>query len=151
MTTNLTNKPSTTALLLGAGGLIPYIVLSSLSVFTVGTQQEYLVFSLLAYGATIISFLGAIHWGLTIIEASPTRLRLIWSVTPSLIAWLSLILNAPTGLYIQIIVLCICLLVDIKTYPRHDLSKWLVMRFTLTLVASISLVITVLNITFLAH
>jgi hypothetical protein len=118
MTTNLTNKPSTTALLLGAGGLIPYIVLSSLSVFTVGTQQEYLVFSLLAYGATIISFLGAIHWGLTIIEASPTRLRLIWSVTPSLIAWLSLILNAPTGLYIQIIVLWICLLVDIP--PRHN-------------------------------
>jgi hypothetical protein len=149
--THYSNQPPTTALLLGAGGLIPYIVLSSLSVFSVGTQQEYLIFILLAYSATIISFLGAIHWGLTLREALPDRLRLIWGVIPSLAAWISLILNAPTGLYIQIIVLWICLLVDIKTYPRHDLSKWLAMRLTLTLVASISLVITALNITFLAR
>lgn len=148
--THYSNQPPTTALLLGAGGLIPYVVLSSLSVFSVRTQQEYLILILLAYGATIISFLGAIHWGLTMSETLPNRLRLIWGVTPSLVAWLSLILNAPTGLCVQIIVLWICLLVDTKTYPGHDLSKWLFMRFTLTLVASTSLVIAALNITFLA-
>lgn len=72
--THYSNQPPTTALLLGAGGLIPYVVLSSLSVFSVGIQQEYLIFILLAYGATIISFLGAIHWGLTLREALPDRL-----------------------------------------------------------------------------
>lgn len=59
---NNIQSPSRTALLLGFGGLIPFVGLSSLYILTSGTHQQTLLFSLLAYGATIISFLGAIHW-----------------------------------------------------------------------------------------
>jgi hypothetical protein len=93
----------------------------------------------LAYGAIIISFLGAIHWGLTMMESSPNSLRLVWGVIPSLVAWLSLIFNTQLGLAIQCLVLWACFFVDFKTYPTFNLSAWLKMRFLLTLIASVSL------------
>ena len=138
MSTNI-NRPSLTALLLGLGGLIPFVALSSLSILTSGTHQQTLSFSLLAYGATIISFLGAIHWGLTMMEPTPNSLRLIWGVTPSLAAWLSLIFSTQLGLAIQCLMLWACFFVDYKTYPTFNLSGWLKLRFALTLIASVSL------------
>jgi hypothetical protein len=93
----------------------------------------------LAYGATIISFLGAIHWGLTMMEDSPSMVRLVWGVIPSLAAWLSLIFSTHVGLAIESLVLWACFWMDYKTYPRFNLSAWLKLRFVLTLVASLSL------------
>ena len=141
-------KPSLSALLLGFGGLIPFVGLSSLSVLTVGTHQQPLLFSLLAYGATIISFLGAIHWGLTMMEPSPNSLQLVWGVIPSLAAWLSLIFSTQLGLVIQCLILWACFFVGYKTYPTFNLSDWLKFRFVLTLVASMSLFapLTLINI-----
>jgi len=136
---NNIQSPSRTALLLGFGGLIPFVGLSSLCIFTSGTHQQTLLFSLLAYGATIISFLGAIHWGLTMMESSPNSLRLVWGVIPSLAAWLSLIFNTQMGLAIQCLMLWACFFIDCKTYPMFNLSAWLKMRFALTLIASVSL------------
>ena len=136
---NHINKPSLTALLLGFGGLIPFIGLSGLSVLTSDTHQQTLLFSLLAYGATIISFLGAIHWGLTMREPSPHSLRLVWGVIPSLVAWLSLIFSTQVGLALECSILWVCFLVDYKTYPHFNLSAWLKLRFALTLIASVSL------------
>jgi hypothetical protein len=144
------NKPTKTALLLGIGGLIPYVTISGITFFTSTDKHPYLIFILLAYSATIISFLGAIHWGLTMSAISPNWLLLIWGVTPSLIAWVSLIVNAKIGLCIQIFALWSCLLVDAKIYQLHNLSKWLVMRLSLTLVASTSLLITTINDNFFA-
>jgi len=136
---NNINRPSRTALLLGFGGLIPFVGLSSLSIITSETHEQTLLFSLLAYGATIISFLGAIHWGLAMMESSPNSLRLVWGVIPSLAAWFSLIFSTPLGLAIQCLMLWTCFFVDCKTYPTFNLSAWLKMRFALKLIASVSL------------
>ena len=114
---NHINKPSLTALLLGFGGLIPFIGLSCLSVLT----------------------LSAIHWGLTMSEPSPHSLRLVWGVIPSLVAWLSLIFSTQVGLAMECSILWVCFLVDYKTYPHFNLSAWLKLRFALTLIASVSL------------
>ena len=38
------------------------------------------------YGASIVSFLGAVHWGVAGTSKAPT-LRYLWAVTPSLLAW----------------------------------------------------------------
>jgi len=136
---NHLNKPSLTALLLGLGGLIPFVGLASLYVLTSGTHQQTLLFSLLAYGATIISFLGAIHWGLSMGEDSPNNLRLVWGVLPSLGAWLCLMFSPHLGLALECLILWVCFFVDYKTYPTFNLSAWLKLRFVLTLVASLSL------------
>jgi len=134
-----THQPSKAALFLGYGGLIPFVGLSTLSVLMGETHQATLLLCLLAYGATIISFLGAIHWGLTMREASPHGLQLVWGVMPSLAAWLSLIFSIQTGLAIQCLMLWVCFGVDYRTYPAFNIAAWLKMRFLLTLIASLSL------------
>jgi hypothetical protein len=46
----------------------------------------------LGYGATILSFLGGLHWGAALSKPAPPRAPLMfaWSVVPSLVAWSSL-------------------------------------------------------------
>jgi hypothetical protein len=64
--------------------------LSGLPLLTAGDQRGVRK-RFLAYGATILSFLGAVHWGLAMaspIPASPSRYFV--SVVPSLVAWAAL-------------------------------------------------------------
>ena len=44
----------------------------------------------LQYGASIVSFLGAVHWGLAIAEGTHGALRLTYGVLPSIGAWLAM-------------------------------------------------------------
>lgn len=62
------SSPTLTARAIGYSGLIPFIGLSAMSVLWRDIHHSTVLFSLLAYGATIISFLGAIHWGLAMQE-----------------------------------------------------------------------------------
>jgi Protein of unknown function (DUF3429) len=94
--------------------------------------------ALLAYAASILSFLGAIHWGLVMRDQTPAHTLLVWGVVPSLIAWVALLLPASAGLWLVVLGLCVCLAVDQRVYPRYGLRAWLKMRFLLTTVASLS-------------
>ena len=133
------SSPSLIAKTIGYAGLIPFICLSALSVLLNGIQQSTNLFSLLAYGATIISFLGAIHWGLAMRDVQPDRIAIAWGVTPSLLAWGSLIVDTHWGLAIQFIALWICFFVDFKSYPKFGVSQWLSMRLQLTVISGICL------------
>ena len=135
------SSPSLIAKTIGYAGLIPFICLSALSVLLNGTQQSTNLFSLLAYGATIISFLGAIHWGLAMREEQPDPIAIMWGVIPSLMAWGSLIVDTHWGLEIQFITLWICFFVDFKRYPQFGVSQWLSMRLQLTVIAGICLAV----------
>jgi hypothetical protein len=135
------SSPALTARAIGYGGLIPFIGLSAMSVLWRDIHHSAILFSLLAYGATIISFLGAIHWGLAMREEHQDRIAIIWGVVPSLVAWGSLIVDTHWGLAIQFITLWVCFFVDLKRYPQFGVSEWLSLRLQLTLIAGISLVL----------
>jgi hypothetical protein len=130
---------------LGIAGLIPFVLLAGLSFVIESSFKNTLIFSLLAYGASICSFLGAIHWGLTMRDANPNTLYLIWGVFPSLIGWVSLIIKPELGLLLIIGLLWTCLLIDSKIYPKYDLSHWLPMRQFLTIIACISCLVTAID------
>ena len=138
------SSPTLIARAIGYSGLIPFIGLSAMSVLWLGIHQSAILFNLLAYGATIISFLGAIHWGLTMREEQPDRMAMIWGVIPSLVAWVSLIVDTHWGLAIQFIALWICFFVDFKRYPQFGLHEWLSMRLQLTVIAGICLAVQIL-------
>ena len=124
---------------LGYGGLIPFVALA-LAVCLLDPADRARSFSaLLGYGATILSFLGAIHWGLAMREVSgqPTG-WLVWGVTPSLLAWVALLLNPAAGLWLIAAGLWACFLVDRMVYPKFGARAWLPMRLVLTMVASLS-------------
>lgn len=54
-----TVPPSATRL--GHAGLLPFVALAAWTLLAAGAQREFPAQALLAYGATITSFLGAIH------------------------------------------------------------------------------------------
>jgi len=134
--------PSVWARRMGYGGLIPFVLLA-LAIWV--AEPAYRAFSglaLLGYGAVIASFLGAIHWGLVLRDASGQSLALLgWGVAPCLVAWMSLMAGPALGLLLVAGLLWACFAVDRVIYPRFQAQGWLPMRLTLTWVASASCVV----------
>ena len=131
--------PSLGARCLGFGGLIPFVGLAAALWLAPLPSRPLAAMALLGYGATICSFLGAIHWGLSMRgDAEPLMSRLVWGVTPSLLSWVALLLSPAPGLLLIAATLCACFAVDRVLYPRDGVQAWLPMRAQLTLVASLS-------------
>ncbi|MEB0045628.1 MULTISPECIES: DUF3429 domain-containing protein [unclassified Pseudomonas] len=131
--------------LLGYGGLLPFIGLALLIPFSLEYRPLWAV-ALVNYGAVILSFIGALHWGFAMtvqdMSAEQRRDRLIWSVIPALIAWVATLLPVPWG--------CLLLIVGFVTHFWQDrqllqvisLPAWyLPMRLRLTLVACVCLLL----------
>ncbi|MBP6719426.1 MAG: DUF3429 domain-containing protein [Rhodoferax sp.] len=126
---------------LGYAGLLPFVSLAAAAWLAPAVYRAHAAFALLAYGATIASFLGAIHWGLAMRgPLAPRPGPLVWGVFPSLVAWLALLLPVSQGLFTIALLLVICLVVDRGSYPVYGLSDWLPMRWRLTGVAVLSLI-----------
>jgi Protein of unknown function (DUF3429) len=131
--------PSLWARRLGVGGLIPFVGLAAALWLAWSGGWPLAGTALLGYGATIASFLGAIHWGLAMREGSATPVpSLLWGVVPSLLSWVALLLGPALGLLLIAALLWSCFAVDRALYPRYQLQAWLPMRLWLTLVASAS-------------
>jgi len=139
------NNISSVGRLLGLAGLVPFMGLAALSFMVSPAQRPAVIFSLLAYSATIISFLGAIHWGLTMVENLPSTQQLIWGVVPSLLAWVSLMVQGESGLLLVAAALLLCLAIDYRIYPHFGLHHWLGLRLTLSMVATVSVVLPALH------
>ncbi len=97
--------PARTLAWLGYGGLLPFL---AGAIAVVGRQGDWALTALLAYGACILSFLGAVHWGWVMGPgaANPAGLPVVRTlalgVLPSLVGWVALLLPAPTGLALLI-------------------------------------------------
>lgn len=84
---------------LGYGGLLPFVAAVLGIALLDGDLRVFAVRALLAYGAVILSFLGAVHWGLLIERpASETPRRLFAGVLPALAGWTALLLPQRHGL-----------------------------------------------------
>ncbi len=82
---------------LGYGGLLPFVALSVLT-WADPAHGRFWQEGLAAYGAVILSFVGALHWGLAMtLDGIAVRRRdalFVWSVMPCLLAWLALLLHS---------------------------------------------------------
>ncbi|GAA0573144.1 DUF3429 domain-containing protein [Caenispirillum bisanense] len=85
-----------TAAVLGFAGLIPFYVGAA------GVWMARHPFDVMAhkaqitYGAVILAFLGAVHWGLVLrMPYGVPRLMLVWGVVPPLVGWAALAFSAP--------------------------------------------------------
>lgn len=99
----MTNLPFP-ALWLGLAGLIPFL-LAAMGVLVGGTWwRAFSANALLAYGAAVLSFLGAVHWGIAIAQpdAPGNRSRLTLGVVPPLIAAFALLLPRWLGLCVLV-------------------------------------------------
>ncbi len=136
------HPPDALALRLGYAGLIPFVLLAALLWIVQTDLRPWLTIALTAYAALIATFLGGIHWGIAATQpGAARRFHLIWGISPSLVAWLGLIMPAYAGLPLIAALLVACYLVDRKSYAAAGWSEWLPLRLRLTVVAVLSCLI----------
>ena len=129
---------------LGYGGLIPFIVLAPASLLD---HHHGMAWSdaLYAYGAIILSFVGALHWGLAMslpsLSEGQRSACFAWSVVPALIAWPAVLLSPPLAAPLLVVGFIAHYLQDHRLAGQATLPAWyLPLRLRLTGVAVISLV-----------
>lgn len=127
------------ALVLGFGGLIPFVSVP-FSMISTGTFTLSLVQTQIVYGACILAFIGGIRWGLVMPANSSVSAdwkNLTYGVLPSLLATVAPLLSPAKGLSLLIVGLITVAVWDKRLggYPAWFLG----MRFILTFVACLSL------------
>jgi len=123
---------------LGHAGLLPFVGGALLVHLVWPEAHPYATLALAAYAATIVSFLGGVHWGVAFTQAQPDPRLFAWGVVPSLVAWLAIIMPPSAGLVVLGVMLIACYAVDRRLYALHGLQRWLVLRFRLSAVAALS-------------
>jgi hypothetical protein len=86
---------------LGYMGLVPFVSLGAATFFAPASLHDLASQALLAYGATILSFLGGIYWGLAIASPAARSAHLLLflgvGVAPQLLGWAALLVSGQTG------------------------------------------------------
>ncbi len=139
----LTHSMPQPARWLGFGGLVPFCSLAAASLLDPSHASRW-AFALLAYGAVILSFVGALHWGFATVwqsESAGRRARMMyWSVVPALGAWVALLLPPQAGAGVLSVLFVVHYLFDVALARRGQLPSWyLRLRTPLTIGAVASL------------
>jgi len=141
---------------LGHVGLLPFFALAAAAWLPAdaligGWRAAHLAqFALVGYAATVLSFLGGVHWGVVVssasIQAKTARQMLGWSVVPPLLGWLALLLSlmgVRTWLVFAILIgdLLLARLMDgaLMRHPSISAGGYLELRTRLTAGAMLAL------------
>jgi hypothetical protein len=131
---------------LGFAGLVPFVVLA-LSCWVVSAEVlPTFVTSQQVFSIVILSFLGGIHWGATMVSgdltAEQTKRALSWSVVPTIVACLGTMFG-PFDLAVLMAGFIGSYHVDKRLYQWYKLPEWFIrLRFILTCVVVAALLIT---------
>ncbi len=127
---------------LGYGGLLPFVALA-VAAWVDGSNSLWRN-ALLAYGAVILSFVGALHWGFAMslsgISTKQQTLSFVWSVVPALMAWLALLMTSKYAIAMLVAGFLTHFWQDRRLVQVANLPVWyLPLRMRLTLVACVAL------------
>lgn len=134
---------------LGYGGLLPFLLLAAAPWLHAPWAAPALQ-AQLAYGAVILSFVGALHWGLamwaTALPDSARPARYAWSVLPALLAWVALLLPPLAGVLLLGAGFVLHYAQDLR-HARAAAPAWyLPLRLRLTGIATLSLLASALHL-----
>lgn len=134
---------------LGFAGLLPFLMLMLGVWFADVSWLGDFLLGQKAYAMVILSFLGGIHWGAAMLcstlSLNDTKKALVWSVTPSLIAW-SATLSDEFGMAVLIGGFIVALEVDKRMFSRYGMPDWLIrLRTRLTVAVVMLLAATVVG------
>jgi hypothetical protein len=131
------------ALGLGLGGLLPFVGLAVLAWGGSTVGPTWALRGLILYGASILAFLGGLHWGFALsgrLSDRAARIALIWSVVPSLIAWSAAWMPEQAALLGLAGGLVLAWAFDQRAWPQYGIGPWFLrLRGLLTFVATGSL------------
>ncbi|KAH8819974.1 hypothetical protein F5884DRAFT_32370 [Xylogone sp. PMI_703] len=151
------------SLYLGLAGVLPYVATSLSTVFlTYNVNNERSIVALfdpetarhlldlmvpiqIGYGAVIISFLGAIHWGLEYAGYGGHKgyYRFLHGVIPTAVAWPTLLMPVEPALITQFLAFSVMYFTDARATTKGWVPPWYTnYRFVLTLLVGLSIGIT---------
>ena len=135
------------AKILGYAGLIPFIIFSIRSWIEIPYLHNT-IFVLITYAAIILSFMGAIHWGMAMSKTDNKQNKyFITSVIPALAAWFSLLIPEFFSLIVLLIGFILLISYDLAVEKPQGFPNWYIpMRIKLTFVVLLSLVSALLSI-----
>ena len=139
-TTTQNSSPPLLPNILGWIGLIPFGLAALGTHSGIDALVLYGFFGGTAYGAVILSFLGAVHWGLAMLdERSPYWY--VWSITPALFGFASLLIfDVEMRIVALIPLFVLAWLVDHQAANHGLIPNWYMrLRSMLTAGALISL------------
>lgn len=134
------------ALWLGLAGLLPFFATALITWTAADHWRGVALYALAAYGAVILSFLGAVHWGLALrapaAEAAAMAPRLGLGVLPSLVGWVALLLPPLPGLLLLAFGILGTAAVETAAARRGLVPQpYLRLRWILSLGAALSLMV----------
>lgn len=129
---------------LGYGGLLPFVVLA-VAVWVDISHSSLWRDALVGYGAVILSFVGALHWGFAMSQSDMTTNQrthsFAWSVLPSLMAWVALAMTPKYATMLLVAGFLAHFWQDRRLVQLVNLPAWyLPLRLRLTLVATLSMI-----------
>lgn len=116
------------AWILGLAGLLPFFTLALFSWLTPPAELGGVLKAQAHYAAAIFTFLGALHWGVVlarseIIDGAAVT-RLIWSVLPSIAAWILTLYGVRVAIPGLFVGLLLALLIDWRLYRGTPVPAW---------------------------
>lgn len=126
-------SPGAAPYMLGVFGLAPFVG-SAVGMVYFPSSIDQLLYLESIYGCSILSFLGAVHWGIAMTDSRLAGKRFVISVLPSLLGFSSCLLpHLPVTLIIQGIGFLGLYGYERKLYGAQKIPKWyLKLRFGLT-------------------
>jgi hypothetical protein len=134
------------AAILGAAGLLPFVGLPAAAWWGIEPFGRSPVAVLALYGVAILSFMGAVHWGLAMAGVAAWR-DAAWSygasVLPALFGWFALaFLPLPVALRALALGFALLLLYDLRAVRLGAAPAWYArLRWPLTLIVVASLLV----------
>ena len=115
------------ALVCGLGGTIPFVFLS-IGVYVFPYEWKLIaLYNLLNYSVIVLSFLGAVHWGVAIYGKNKNSKVYVWSVIPALASWF-ILMGFTTDYIIIILFLILCFAVtyyvDLLSTRKSIFPAW---------------------------
>lgn len=153
-------QPFTVAVLLSVGGLVPFLLIALVILFD-PLASQVAIEVLISYGAVVLSFIGAVHWGFALrdvahpIGSEPLtpaalgyeRQLLTFGVVPALMGWIALLamihFNAP-GLAIFLLLTGFFITIVVETIGKGRgivASNYLALRWGVSIVVLITLLV----------
>lgn len=122
---------------LGVAGMLPFFGNAFFAWVVPPGEADGLLRSQAHYAASILTFLGALHWGVVLASARPFAprdgLRLVWSVIPSIFCWIVTLYPVAISVPLLFFALPVVLVADLVLYRGTPVPAWfLPLRVALT-------------------
>ncbi|CAN8072317.1 unnamed protein product [Agarophyton chilense] len=133
-------KPPKVVQYLGYGGTIPF--LTGALATSLCPDPTFFARAAQLYGSSILSFLGAVHWGVALRSNTPTsfatKVDFVYGVTPSLVAWTASLMQPTEGLAVLTASFCGAFAYDYVRFrvPASAPPWYISLRVPLTIAAA---------------